>query len=153
MFSPICLSSDLDRQIGGVSSIELAGIMDLDVEHRVTVKNQEGAIEMRNVLVRSVLMDIKVPGTEQPLFLMITSASRILPVGSNPSHSPARLEVIMRNNGCLVPGTLMSMRTDLTDTFLISVAPSWFLTLTLCSTSRSIIPASSMEDTHSVIAR
>jgi hypothetical protein len=57
-----------------VSSIELAGIMDLDGEHRVSVTNQEGATEIKNVSVRSVLMDIKVPGTNQPLFLMITSS-------------------------------------------------------------------------------
>jgi hypothetical protein len=57
-----------------VSSIELAGIMDLDGVHRVSVTNEEGAQEMKNVSVRSVLMDIKVPGTNQPLFLMITSS-------------------------------------------------------------------------------
>ena len=69
-----------------VSSIELAGIMDLDVESEVRVKNEAGVVETRTMSVRSVLMDIKVPGTEQPLFLMITTNRKgecegLLPTG------------------------------------------------------------------------
>ena len=55
-----------------VSYIELDKIEDLDQKSEVSVKNDEGTMVIKMMLVRSVLMDIKVLGTENPLFLMIT---------------------------------------------------------------------------------
>ena len=55
-----------------VSYIELIGIEDLDQESEVSLKNDDGIMVTRIMSVRSVLMDIKVPGTEHQLFLVIT---------------------------------------------------------------------------------
>ena len=55
-----------------VSYIELNRIEDLDQESEVSLKNDDGIMVTRMMLVWSVPMDIKVPGIEDTLFLMIT---------------------------------------------------------------------------------
>ena len=69
-----------------MSSIELLGIEDLDMASEVGVKNDAGVMERKMMLVRLALMDIKVPGTDKPLFLMITTnrdgdCEGVLPTG------------------------------------------------------------------------
>ena len=69
-----------------VSYIKLIGMEDLDLESEVSFKNDDGIMETRMMSVRSILMDIDVPGTKNPLFLVITvnrdgDCKGVLPTG------------------------------------------------------------------------
>ena len=54
-----------------VSSIELAGILDLELESKVKVKNKDGNIVEVTMTLRSILMDIEIASSNKPLFLMV----------------------------------------------------------------------------------
>ena len=54
-----------------VSSIELAGILELELKSEVKVKNEDGDIVEVTMSLRSILMEIVSPSSNKPLFLMV----------------------------------------------------------------------------------
>ena len=53
------------------TNIELAGILDLELKLEVKVKNEDGDIVEVTMSLRSILVEITIPSSNKPLFLMI----------------------------------------------------------------------------------